>query len=327
MKKTAFSDVSRLFVWGFAGSRLTPALKRSLRQFPPAGLILFRRNIESIRQLRKLIAAIRSSCPQPLWIGIDEEGGRVRRLPEPFPAFPAAREWGNFYRQGVRDAEFYRRIGRSMGLLLKRIGINLNFAPVLDVHSNPKNPVIGDRAFATRPEIVCQTAISFGLGLLDAGILPCGKHFPGHGDTFQDSHRVLPVSRNLGLLPFQAAIRAGLPALMTAHVVYPTVDPFFPATLSPMFLQGLLRKKLRFRGVVFSDDLQMKAIADRYPLSEATLATFSAGCDLLLICKNFETGGDIVRSLARQIAADRYLKTRFLESLGRIDRIRKKYLK
>lgn len=321
--------VAQLFVWGFEGTRVTRPLKRLLREFPPAGLILFRRNIENPRQLRNLIAELQALAEQPLLIGIDQEGGRVSRLPAPWTQYPPASTWGQLYqRLGPKAGKnLLVRIGRFMGRELSAVGINLNFAPVLDVNSNPHHPIIGDRAFSSHPEVVIRTAIPFAQGLLEGGILPCGKHFPGHGGTRTDSHLVLPrLSQSASQLnkielpPFRAAIK--LPALMTAHVVYPALDPKNPATLSRVILEKLLRRQLGFKGVLFSDDLQMKAM--QASLSESVCLAFEAGVDLLLICKNFEKNGSVVEALSRHLERDQSLQTRLKQSLQRIDRLKAK---
>ncbi|MBI2083388.1 MAG: beta-N-acetylhexosaminidase [Deltaproteobacteria bacterium] len=319
--------ISQLFIWGFSGTRVSRDLKKALLQYPPAGLILFKRNIESPRQLRHLTSELQSLSEKPLLIGIDQEGGRVSRLPEPFTQYPPAATWGEIYqRMGHREGQnFLRRIGRYLGRELKSAGINLDFAPVLDVDSNPKNPIIGDRAFSTNPNIVIKTTIPFFKGLLDSGVIPCGKHFPGHGDTMTDSHLTLPVVKKTKaalekteLAPFRAAIQAKIPMLMTAHVVYPALDPKNPATLSRKILTNFLRKKLRFKGIVISDDLDMKAIANRYSLTEASSLAFNAGVDLILICKDFEKRGSIVEGLAKEAEKGPTLRARLAESLGRI---------
>ena len=198
------------------------------------------------------------------------------------------------------DAARTRQVGRALGDELAALGIGWDFAPVLDVHTNPANPVIGSRAFGVTPEAVTTHALAFWRGLRDAGVVGCGKHFPGHGDTRADSHLELPIVdhdvdrlRAVELAPFAAAARAGMEALMTAHVLYPALDPDRPATLSRPILTDLLRGELGFRGVIVSDDLGMKAVADRYPIDELAVACIEAGADHLLVRE----------PVARQVAA------------------------
>jgi beta-N-acetylhexosaminidase len=217
-----------------------------------------------------------------------------------------------------------------MGHELAAAGFNLNFAPVLDVDSNPANPIIGDRAFARTPGMVGRLALAFARGLEDAGILPCGKHFPGHGDTALDSHLALPeVNRTraelnrVELLPFRRAIAAKLPMLMSAHVRYPALDPELPATLSPRILTKLLRHELGFRGVVVSDDLAMHALDGYGPISELAPRALAAGCDLILACQSLEDGEAAVAGLQRALDDGRLSERRVAEALGRVSKLQR----
>jgi beta-N-acetylhexosaminidase len=202
-------------------------------------------------------------------------------------------------------------VGAATAAELRAVGIDVNFAPVLDVDSNPANPVIGDRAFSEDPQTVAALGIAFAKGSLSRGILPVGKHFPGHGDTSADSHQELPVVQagrqtllRRELLPFRRAARAGIPALMTAHVMYPALDPALPATLSRKVLHDMLRERMRFRGAVISDALEMKAIADRYGIGEAAVLGVTAGCDVVLVCRGENDQAETIDRLARE-ATDR----------------------
>jgi beta-N-acetylhexosaminidase len=198
-------------------------------------------------------------------------------------------------------------LGAATAAELRAVGIDVNFAPVLDVDSNPRNPVIGNRAFSADPRAAAALGIAFAKGSLSRGILPVGKHFPGHGDTSLDSHEALPVVRagrrtllRRELLPFRRAARAGIPALMTAHVMYPALDRALPATLSRKILHDLLRERLRFRGAVISDALEMKAIADHYGIGEAAVLAVTAGCDVALVCRGESAQAETIDRLARE---------------------------
>lgn len=238
---------------------------------------------------REIRSAAGRGDPLPL-IAVDQEGGRVARLKDPpFTWFPPARACSLFCCGNESVAE---GVGAATAAELRAVGIDMNFAPVLDVDSNPRNPVIGDRSFSEDPHTAAALGIAFAKGSLSRGILPVGKHFPGHGDTFADSHKELPVVRagrqtllRRELLPFRLAARAGIPALMTAHVLYPALDRALPATLSRKILYNLLRERLRFRGAVLSDALEMKAIADRFGIGEAAALAVTAGCDVVLVCR------------------------------------------
>jgi len=279
----------QLLVVGFLGTALSVSVRKRLSAGELGGVILFRRNIESVGQVHALAAEVSACASGDVWIGIDQEGGRVARLPSPVMKLPAARSLGR------SSAAVLREAGACLGRQLAGLGINLNFAPVFDVDSNPKNPVIGDRAFSRDPMQVAEFACAFALGLQAAGVAACAKHFPGHGDTHQDSHQLLPVVdrgvlelMSLEVPPFAAASTAGVAAMMTAHVLYPAWDPINPATLSAPILTGLLRDTLGFEGVLFSDDLEMGALANSHRMEEAAVTAVAAGCDALLICHSEE---------------------------------------
>ena len=325
-------SLSRLFFWGLEGTALKPSQKSFLKKYPPAGIILFKKNLESYTQIRRLNESIQKTQKSPIWIGVDEEGGRVSRLPPPFVKYPPAAFWGWLYE---KDPSLVRRMGRLLGGELLSLGFNLDFAPVLDVHSNPANPIIGDRAFSTDPHQAADVALAFLDGMRRSGIVACGKHFPGHGDTKTDSHLTLPrVTKSqsslekIELSPFQQAIRVGIPMLMTAHVVYTAWDKKHPATHSSVILEDILRKKLGFRGVIISDDLKMKAVSNRHSLVESSLRSLEAGVDILLICEDplssLDSGVEVIAHVAREIQSSSFLQKRLKESLRRVEVLRKK---
>jgi len=297
---------------GFDGTSVPGTLARWLARGEVGGVVLFSRNIESPAQVRALCREVRSAAgrgnPLPL-IAVDQEGGRVARLKDPpFTRFPPARACSHFCCRNETVAE---GLGAAIAAELRAVGIDVNFAPVLDVDSNPRNTVIGDRAFSEDPRTAAALGIAFAKGSLSRGILPVGKHFPGHGDTSADSHKELPVARagrqsllRRELLPFRRAVSAGIPALMTAHVMYPALDRVVPATLSRKILHGLLRERLRFRGTVLSDALEMKAITDRYGIGEAAFLAVTAGCDVVLVCRGEVEQAETIDRLARE-ARDR----------------------
>lgn len=297
---------------GFEGTSLPAALSWWLARGEVGGVVLYSRNIESPAQVRGLCREIRSAAgrgnPLPL-IAVDQEGGRVARLKDPpFTRFPPARACSLFC---CRNESVAEAVGAATAAELRAVGIDVNFAPVLDVDSNPRNPVIGDRAFSEDPNTAAALGIAFAKGSLSRGVLPVGKHFPGHGDTSADSHKELPIVRagrqtllRRELLPFRRAARAGIPALMTAHVMYPALDRTLPATLSRKILHNLLRGQMRFRGAVISDALEMKAIADRYGIGEAAVLAVTAGCDVVLVCRGESVQAEAIDRLARE-ARDR----------------------
>jgi beta-N-acetylhexosaminidase len=323
-------DGPGLLMVGFEGKSLPALLARRLREGTVGGVILFSRNVEGPRQVRDLCREIRAAAgrgrPAPL-IAIDQEGGRVMRLTAPgFTRFPPARCYSLFCCRASRVAE---AVGEAIGAELRAVGIDINFAPVLDVDSNPDNPVIGDRGLSTDAHTTAELGVAFLRGILSRGVLPVGKHFPGHGNTATDSHVELPVVRSSrdtlrkrDLHPFRRAIRAGIPALMTAHVLYPALDREFPATLSKKILRGLLRKQLRFRGAVFSDALEMKAITGRFGIGDAAVRAVSAGCDVVLVCRGEENQEETVEAISRAWADDREFRKYAAASIRRVFRLR-----
>lgn len=293
---------------GFDGESVPEDLRRFFSEAPPSGVILFGRNIRSTRQTAALIRELRclwpSSAPTPL-IAVDQEGGPVRRLKAPqcpeVLQLPAAAELA-----ALDDPALTAEVGRVAGAELAALGFNLDFAPVLDVDSNPLNPIIGRRAFGATPERVARHALAFARGLKASQIVSCGKHFPGHGDTAVDSHLTLPRLahslerlRSLELRPFAEAVAAGFPALMTAHIVFEALDSQWPATLSPRVVPELLRGELGFDGVVFTDDLEMAAIAAHHDAESIARQGRAATIDIFLACRDLERAAALRDALAR----------------------------
>ncbi len=282
--------VGSLLIIGFDGPRLTDSCKNFLTQWDLGGVILFKRNLESLEQIASLNTLIDETATVPPIISVDHEGGKVFRLPEPFTSFPPMGQVGHSILSGGQ-LEWAEELGHAFGRELRAAGFNLDYAPVLDVHSNPANPIIGPRSFGSDPEDVGEMAVHFLAGLEEVGVQGCGKHFPGHGDTFEDSHHTLPhVDKTredmnaCELIPFRTAIAAQVPMIMTAHVMYPKIDPDFPATLSEKMLQGILREEMAYEGLIVSDDLFMKGIAEHYSMTEAAERFLRAGGDMVLLC-------------------------------------------
>jgi beta-N-acetylhexosaminidase len=271
---------------GIAGIALTDAEAALLRKYPPAGVILFARNIADPDAMRLLVAALRRALPADAVLMVDQEGGRVARLAPPhWRAHPPAAAHGALFAAnpaaGLRAAWL---TGALIGLDCAGAGFDVVTAPVLDLRLPGAHGVIGDRAFAAEPQAVAALGRAMAEGLLAAGVQPVGKHVPGHGRARVDSHLHLPVVTDPDLqadwLPFAA--NAGLPWMMTAHVCYPALDPDAPATLSARILGGVVRRRIGFGGVLVSDDLGMQALAGT-PAARA-LAALAAGCDVALYC-------------------------------------------
>jgi beta-N-acetylhexosaminidase len=317
----------QLIVGGFGGTEVPARFLRALGDGARGGAILFKRNLPDIATAARLCGALAKTAPPdlPPFIGVDQEGGRVSRLPPPFLVLPPMRALGD-----TRDLDLIRAAARAVATELAAIGFNLNFAPVLDVDSNPQNPVIGDRAFGRDPRSVMRAAVAFMQGLQDRNVLACGKHFPGHGDTDTDSHFALPTIEHdrarlqkIELPPFRAAAGAGIASMMTAHIVVKALDPAVPATLSRAICASLLRAEMGFDGVLFSDDLEMAAIAATYPVETSAVEAIWAGCDALLICKDEDLQDRAHAALVREAEKNPKFRDRCIEAAGRGLKIRR----
>lgn len=317
-----------LVVGGMPDASVDRDTARALAGGRRAGIILFRRNtpsVEAVRALAEEIARTSTVSGGP-FVAVDQEGGRVVRIPSPAVQLPPMRVLGD-----VGDAALVRRAGSTVAVELRALGVNLNFAPVLDVDTNADNPVIGDRSFGRDPALVGKLGAALAKGLEDQGVLACGKHFPGHGDTDSDSHLALPVVRadrerlvRVELEPFRLA-KSSVSSLMTAHVVYEALDPGVPATESAKILVDLLRRELGYEGLVFSDDLEMRALADRETVEESAINAVRAGCDVLLVCKSFELAERAHSALAREAERDAEFRARCEDARSRSREIRARF--
>jgi beta-N-acetylhexosaminidase len=319
-----------VIVGGFDGTTLPEVVRDRLGQGHLGGVTLFKRNIVDPTQTAGLCAAIADAGPSDLSpiVSIDQEGGRVARLGAPVLQLPPMRVLGR-----IDDAGLTRRVARALAEQLAAIGINLDFAPVADVDSNPANPVIGDRAFGSDPSLVSEHVVAFIEGLRDGGVLACAKHFPGHGDTAKDSHLDLPSLphglerlRQVELLPFAEYAKAGLASVMTAHVIFDALDPGVPATMSTRVMDGLLRKELGFQGVVVSDDLEMKAIADHFTVERAVVEGMKAGVDCFLVCHHADVQRRAIEALVKAIESGEVKRDRLEEARGRMAALTRRFV-
>jgi len=320
--------VGQLCMIGFEGTEVTPDLRAWMREYRPGGIILFSRNLVDPAQIAHLTNDIQTLAGDiPLLIGIDQEGGRVSRLPSGFTIFPPA---ATVAQSGSTELAY--QAAAVTAKELRAVGINMNMAPVLDIHTNPSNPIIGDRAFGTEPEQVCLMGAATLAGLHDHRVLACGKHFPGHGDTRTDSHVELPVVHatrerleSVELKPFQYAIAHGLRAMMTAHVHYPALDPTNPATLSSIILTDMLRQQMGFSGVILSDDLEMGAIVNHSAVGEAAVRSLQAGVDMLLVCKTRALETNTIEAVYHALESHELAKGRLETSLARIASVKQQF--
>jgi beta-N-acetylhexosaminidase len=318
---------ARMLMVGFPGPSIDSGFGGLLRS-GIFGAILFKRNIGSAPETAELCREIKQRANRPFLMAVDQEGGRVARLRgPPFFELPAMRKLGE---RG--DPSLAESIGRLLAFELSAVGFDWDFAPVLDVDTNPQNPVIGDRSLHRDAQQVARLGVALAQGLEAGGVASCGKHFPGHGDTTQDSHLTLPRLphsmerlRQIELLPFRAYAQARLAAIMTAHVVFEALEPHLPGTMSAKVLDSLLRRELGFQGVIVSDDLEMKAIADYFPLEEAVVVGALAGVDLFLVCQEAELQRRAIEALIKAAESGRLPRARIEESNRRLDALAHKF--
>lgn len=327
---TLNEKIGQLLIFGLEAYELDEETRTMIDQYKLAGIILFQRNIEDSNQLLTLVNQLKeanSNYKIPLFISIDEEGGRVSRLPDEIEALPSHQDVGN------SDSEANAwQLGTLLGAKVKAFGINMNFAPVLDINSNPENTVIGDRAFGSDADLVSRLGVQSMKAMQGEGIIPVVKHFPGHGDTLKDSHIELPMVsyglerlQSVELKPFKAAIASGADAVMVAHLLVTEIDAENPASLSKSVITNLLRESLGFSGVVISDDLTMGAIVNSQSIGEATIQFLLAGGDLALICHGVDNQKEVIEALQLAVKSGRLSERRLDESVYRILSLKKAY--
>ena len=325
-------EAARCVFVGIAG--LTPSEEElELIRRGVGGVILFARNVQEPAQVADLARHLKDAAPGPLLISIDQEGGRVQRLKPPFwTGWPSMRRLGQIDEQGgilgLNGTAVAEKVGRLIARELSACGIDLDFAPVVDVDTNPLNPVIGDRSFSRDPKRVARLGVALAQGLEKGGVASCVKHFPGHGDTSQDSHQTLPRLAHdkrrlweVELVPFVAAARAHLASVMTAHVRFEAFDRL-PATLSPVSLE-LLRKDVEFKGCCISDDLEMRAISETWGVPDAAELAIAAGCDAVLVCHTLRHQHDSIDAISRGARAGPLSRARLFEAAERVATLQK----
>jgi len=331
-ENTLTEQIGQMLLFGWNGEteeeRLGagPHALRLIDEFAVGGIILMGRNAASAAQVRSTISELqaRNAAAErpPLFVAVDQEGGRVQRLrPPDFTDFPFAKEIGD-----TGDPENARAFASAIAYELSSVGINWDFAPVLDVNNNPDNPVIGSRSYSEDADIAAAMGSAAVRGFQnDGGILACGKHFPGHGDTNVDSHHALPTIlhdlqrlNDVELKPFRAAIDAGVAAVMTAHIVFPALDADRPATMSPAILTGLLREQMGFAGLIITDDLEMRGVKDHWGSAEAAVQAVVAGADILLCCHAQESQQAIRDAVVEAVISERIPKSRIDDACKRI---------
>lgn len=318
-----------LFV-GISGTAMSDSTQRLLHDYHVGGLIFYKNNISSTSQIIALqneIRAANKGNKLPLFLGVDQEGGRINRLPAEVKNMPTSLAIGH-----VNNPDYAYEVGAMLGKAVKAFGFNLNFAPVLDVNSNPNNPVIGDRSFGNEAQTVSHLGVQTMKGMMAEGVIPVVKHFPGHGDTSVDSHLELPTVHKslaqleeLELVPFRAAVMNGADVVMAAHILLPQIDPDYPSSMSKAVLTDMLRKGLGFDGVIITDDMTMGAIVNHYSIPEAAVQSVKAGSDVLLIAHEESHIQAAIEALKAAVEKGDITEERLDESVARIIKLKQKY--
>lgn len=300
---------------GISGHALTNDEKKFIVENNISGVVLFARNVSEPKQIHALCSEIQALRHQmadkaPLFIGIDMEGGRVARLKAPFTIWPPLKKLGDLDAPSV---SFH--LANKMGQELKSVGINLDFAPCVDIFTNEKNTVIGDRSISTDAEMVAKHASALVRGYIKSDVIACAKHFPGHGNTIVDSHEDLPVEEldmarleACELIPFKRSFKARVDMVMTAHIMFPKVDADWPVTLSEIFLKDILREQMRYKGLIITDDLDMKAMANHYSQEMIPVRALQAGADLLLYCNEPDSPPRAIEDITAALAQGKLKK-------------------
>lgn len=329
---TLEEKAGQLLIVGFKGTFLNDRTKSYINDLKVGGLILFDRNIQSKGQIIGLVEEIKGSNAEediPLFLCIDEEGGSISRLPKEYRRLPDPFQIGE-----TNDVDIAFQFGQLLGNRVKGLGLNLNFAPVLDIHSNPDNPVIGKRAYGTNPERVSDIGLEVAKGIRNSSIIPAVKHFPGHGDTSTDSHLELPIIdksleelRNFELIPFEDAIENNIEMIMMAHILLPSLDKDYPATLSKKIVHDLLRDEMGYEGVIVSDDMTMGAIVNNFTLEDACIDFLKAGGDILLVCHGEDNPRIVFDKIIDAVEIGELSMEEIDEKVYRILELKDRYLK
>ncbi|MDQ1145862.1 beta-N-acetylhexosaminidase [Bacillus sp. SORGH_AS 510] len=323
--------IGQLIISGIDGTTLLPTDKKLITEYHIGGLIFYSNNLLSKQQTLKFVDSLINTNKInkfPLFMSVDQEGGRISRLPEASRT-PSSADIGI-----KNDRESAYSIGETLAEELKKLGFNLDFAPVLDVNSNPNNPVIGDRSFGSNANIVAGMGIQVMKGIQSKQIISVIKHFPGHGDTSVDSHLQLPIVnktlnqlQQLELIPFQQAINNGADVVMVAHILLPNLDGRYPSSMSKEIISTILRKQMNYNGVIITDDMTMGAIINNYGIGEASVLSLQAGSDIILVAHDFNNVIKVINSIKSAVKDGTISEERINESVERVILLKEKYLR
>lgn len=330
MKMSLDEKIGQMVIVGVDGYETDEHTRQMIEKYHVGGFILFKSNIRDSSQMLGLLNSLKkvnSVNGIPLFLSVDEEGGRVSRLPAEFLKFPTNKAIGK-----LNNSSLSYQVGSIIGEELKAFGMNMDFAPVLDINSNPKNPVIGDRSFGTTSGIVSKLGVQTMKGLQSQNIISVVKHFPGHGDTSVDSHVGLPKVNNdlqrlrsFELKPFASAIENGAEVVMVAHILLPKIDPDNPASFSRTIISDILRRDMNYDGVVITDDFTMGAIVKNYDIGQAAVKSILAGSDIVLVCHDFNKQQAVIAALKNAAQTGKLPMDRIDQSVCRVLYLKEKH--
>jgi len=327
---TLEEKIGQMLIVGFNSYTYSDDAREMIEKYKVGGFILFSRNIKNTNQLLDLTNSLKNANSKskiPLFISVDEEGGRVSRVTDELLNIPAGKIIGE-----INSTDFAFKIGDLLAKKIKAFGFNINFAPVLDVNSNPENSVIGDRSLGSNAETVSKLGSQIMKGIVSNNVISVVKHFPGHGDTLVDSHIGLPLINHdierlqeIELVPFKKAIKNGADSIMIAHILLTKLDNENPASFSKVIITELLRKEMGFDGLIFTDDMTMGAIIKNYDIEKAAIKSINTGCDIILVCHGYQNQKKVIDALIKA-AQDRIIsEERIDESVYRILDFKKRY--
>lgn len=326
---TLNEKIGQMILAGITGTTMDTNTRNLITQYNVGGIIFYKNNLVNPWQAVQLVNQIKAvnATNLPLLLSVDEEGGRITRLPGGLVNLPSNQQIGV-----VNNQKFSYKVGAILGEELKSFGLNMDFAPVLDINSNPNNPVIGDRSFGDNAKLVSRLGIQTMKGIQSQNIIATIKHFPGHGDTSVDSHLELPIVnkslkelKELELIPFERAIKKGADVVMVAHILLPQLDPQNPASMSKTVMSDILRNQLDFEGVIITDDMTMRAITDHFDIGRAAVESVKSGSDIILVGHHYKNVVETISSLKSAVQKGEISEQRINESVARIIALKRKY--
>jgi beta-N-acetylhexosaminidase len=330
-RMTLDEKIGQMVIIGVDGTAVSEQTRDLIEHYHVGGVILYKNNIINKAQTTDFLNELKQVNTKqntlPLWLSVDQEGGRVSRMPDEYSKLPTNRAIGK-----INNAEFSYKLGIILGKELRSVGFNMDFAPVLDINSNPNNPVIGDRSFGANAKVVSSLGVQTMLGIQAQKVAAVVKHFPGHGDTSVDSHLDLPIVqtdlkqlRTFEWLPFQAAIEHNVDAIMVAHILLPKIDPDHPASFSKTIITNYLRKELKYNGVVMTDDMTMGGIVNHYNLKDAAVQSIIAGSDVIMVAHEYDKAKEVLTNLKSNVETGALSEQRIDQSVYRILQLKQKY--